>query len=110
MVLFFDIDGTLWNYKNEINEKTIEAIRTARKNGHRCFINTGRARAFVTNKKLLDIGITKPIILCCSSIDYRKKAKKQNTPYQHSYFNYLFCLYMFHAANVFAFSPFLNFL
>ncbi len=70
MVLFFDIDGTLWNYKNEINEKTIEAIRTARKNGHKCFINTGRARAFVTNKKLLDIGFDGIVTACGTMIEY----------------------------------------
>ena len=37
-------------------------------------------------KKLLDIGITKPIILCCSSIDYRKKAKKQKIKAKNLYF------------------------
>ncbi|MCR5342168.1 MAG: HAD-IIB family hydrolase [Butyrivibrio sp.] len=70
MVLFFDIDGTLWNYKNEINEKTIEAIRTASANGHKCFINTGRARAFVTNEKLLSIGFDGIVSACGTMIEY----------------------------------------
>ncbi|WP_029321763.1 HAD-IIB family hydrolase [Butyrivibrio sp. AE3004] len=70
MILFFDIDGTLWNYKNEINEKTIEAIRAARKNGHKCFINTGRARAFVTNKELLGIGFDGIVSACGTMIEY----------------------------------------
>lgn len=70
MVLFFDIDGTLWNYKNEINEKTIEAIRTARALGHKCFINTGRARAFVTNEKLLGIGFDGIVSACGTMIEY----------------------------------------
>ncbi len=70
MILFFDIDGTLWNYKNEINEKTIEAIHLARKNGHKCFINTGRARAFVTNKNLLGIGFDGIVTACGNMIEY----------------------------------------
>ena len=70
MLLFFDIDGTLWNYKNEIRPKTIEAIRTARKNGHKCFINTGRARAFVTNKNLLGIGFDGIVSACGTMIEY----------------------------------------
>ncbi|WP_026506251.1 Cof-type HAD-IIB family hydrolase [Butyrivibrio sp. NC3005] len=70
MVLFFDIDGTLWNYKNEINEKTIEAIRTARKNGHKCFINTGRSRAFVKDKNLLGIGFDGIVSGCGTMIEY----------------------------------------
>jgi len=57
MVLFFDIDGTLWNYKNEIPESTIKGIRKARSNGHKCFINTGRARSFVYNKELALMGL-----------------------------------------------------
>lgn len=73
MVLFFDIDGTLWNYKNEISDKTIEAIRTARKNGHKCFINTGRARAFVTDRKLLGIGFDGIVSACGTMIEYNDK-------------------------------------
>ncbi len=73
MVLFFDIDGTLWNYKNEISDKTIEAIRIARKNGHKCFINTGRARSFVTNKNLLGIGFDGIVSSCGTMIEYDGK-------------------------------------
>ena len=70
MLLFFDIDGTLWNYKNEISEKTRFAISRARANGHKCFINTGRARAFVTNKDLLGIGFDGIVSACGTMIEY----------------------------------------
>ncbi len=70
MILFFDIDGTLWNYKNEIPESTIKGIRKARKNGHKCFINTGRARSFVTNKDLLGIGFDGIVTACGTMIEY----------------------------------------
>ncbi|SDB48621.1 HAD-IIB family hydrolase [Butyrivibrio sp. INlla16] len=73
MVLFFDIDGTLWNYKNEISDKTIEGIRAARKNGHKCFINTGRARAFVTNEDLLGIGFDGIVSACGTMIEYNSE-------------------------------------
>ncbi len=70
MILFFDIDGTLWNYKNEIPESTIRGIRQARKNGHKCFINTGRARSFVTNKELLGIGFDGIVSACGTMIEF----------------------------------------
>ena len=54
MILFFDIDGTLWDYKNYIPDSTKLAIKKAQENGHHCFINTGRARAFVHDKDLRD--------------------------------------------------------
>ena len=41
--LFFDIDGTLISeYTGEIPESAQEALRAARANGHKIFINTGR--------------------------------------------------------------------
>ena len=70
MLLFFDIDGTLWNYRNEISGKTRQAIRQARANGHKCFINTGRARAFVTNEDLLGIGFDGIVSACGTRIEY----------------------------------------
>lgn len=54
--LFFDIDGTLWNYDHYIPKSTIEAIRKARKNGHLALICSGRSRAFINHPGLLGIG------------------------------------------------------
>lgn len=54
--LFFDIDGTIWNGKNEIPESTITAIQLARKCGHLAFLNTGRCPSFIQNPDLLSIG------------------------------------------------------
>ena len=55
-LLFFDIDGTIWNEKNEICDSTVEAIRLARKNGHKTFLCSGRSKAYINNPVLLDIG------------------------------------------------------
>ncbi len=48
-LLFFDIDGTLMadDGSHYIPQSTYDAIRQARKNGHKAFINTGRCSAFV---------------------------------------------------------------
>lgn len=46
-ILFFDIDGTLIDAKHEMLDSTKAAISEARKNGHLCFINTGRSRFLV---------------------------------------------------------------
>lgn len=42
-ILFFDIDGTLYNSKKEIPQTTIEAVKKAKDNGHEVVIATGRA-------------------------------------------------------------------
>lgn len=43
--LFFDIDGTLFSHKEGISQSTVEALRKAKENGHKIFINTGRSIA-----------------------------------------------------------------
>lgn len=70
MIIFFDIDGTLWDYKNYIPDSTRKAIQKAQENGHRCFINTGRARAFVQNKELLSIGFDGIVSACGCMVEY----------------------------------------
>ena len=54
--VFFDIDGTLWDFYNQIPESTVSAIRTLRKNGHYAFICSGRARAYIQHPDLFAIG------------------------------------------------------
>ena len=46
-ILFIDVDGTLVDYENNLPESAVEAIRLARKNGHKVYICTGRSRAEV---------------------------------------------------------------
>ncbi|MHA2789648.1 Cof-type HAD-IIB family hydrolase [Corynebacterium sp. S7] len=49
MIVFLDIDGTLVDYTNHIPESAGQAIATARKNGHRVYVNTGRSRAEISD-------------------------------------------------------------
>lgn len=71
MILFFDLDGTIWNYRNEIPESTVEGIHKAQKNGHLAFINTGRSRAFIRHPDLLSIGFDGIVSACGTMIEYR---------------------------------------
>ncbi len=52
---FLDIDGTLWKWGNipEINKTTIKKVRDM---GHKVFINTGRAAAYVPESLTNEIG------------------------------------------------------
>ena len=44
-IIFLDIDGTITDYENNIAPSAITAIQTARKNGHRVYMCTGRSKA-----------------------------------------------------------------
>lgn len=46
-IIFMDVDGTLLNYENKLPDSARDAIRKARKNGHRVYICTGRSEAEV---------------------------------------------------------------
>ncbi len=68
--VFFDIDGTLWNKKCEIQPSTIEAIRSLRANGHLAFICSGRSRSNIRNERLLGIGFDGVVAGCGTHIDF----------------------------------------
>ncbi|MGN0368015.1 MAG: HAD family hydrolase [Wujia sp.] len=55
-ILFIDVDGTLVDYENNLPQSAVDAIRTARANGHLVFICTGRSRAEVY-QNIWDIGL-----------------------------------------------------
>ena len=42
MLLFFDIDGTIFDDSRHLPESVLPAMKAARRNGHRIIINTGR--------------------------------------------------------------------
>ena len=62
--VFFDIDGTLWDYNNYIPDSTRVAIKKLRENGHLAFLCSGRARAFIRNKDLLSLGFDGIVCSC----------------------------------------------
>lgn len=72
-IVFFDIDGTLWDEKNRIPDSTREAIKNLRQNGHLAFINTGRCRSFVRNPKLFELGFDGIVSGCGTRVEYNGK-------------------------------------
>lgn len=55
-IIFIDVDGTLVDYEGNLPRSAVEAIRRARKNGHRVYISTGRSKAEVY-QNIWDIGL-----------------------------------------------------
>ncbi len=77
-LLFFDVDATLWTHQPEIPESAVKAIRRARQNGHRVFINTGRSRANVFAPELMDIGWDGVVSGCGTRIEYQNEVIYQH--------------------------------
>ena len=53
--IFFDIDGTLLDREKNLMPSTAEAIRLAKQNGHQVYINSGRTKGYIFDRKLLDL-------------------------------------------------------
>lgn len=68
-LIFFDIDGTLWDEQMEIPESTVEALHGLRRAGHRIFICSGRAKSNITSEKLLGIGFDGIVAACGCHIE-----------------------------------------
>ncbi len=68
-IVFFDIDQTIWNYKNEIPESTIRGIHRLQEQGHLAFINSGRSRSFIRHEDLLGIGFDGIISGCGTLVE-----------------------------------------
>ena len=68
--LFFDIDGTLLDENNFITKSAAEGIHRLQANGNYAFLCTGRSRAFVRRKELLDIGFDGLVSGCGTMIEF----------------------------------------
>ncbi len=78
MLVFFDIDGTIWDYRCEIPKSTIEGIRELRKNGHRAFLCSGRSKGAITDEKLLNIGFDGIVAGGGSYVEYNDEIIYEN--------------------------------
>ncbi len=67
--VFFDIDGTLWDYDKYIPESTKLAFKKLKENGHLAFICSGRARAFINDPELLGLGFDGIVCSCGCHIE-----------------------------------------
>jgi Cof subfamily protein (haloacid dehalogenase superfamily) len=68
-IVFFDIDGTLWDEENKIPESTKVAIQKLRANGHKAIICSGRARGNIRNLALLEMGFDGIIAACGNHVE-----------------------------------------
>lgn len=50
--VFLDVDGTLVNFKSQIPESAVKALREAQKNGHKMIICTGRQKSQIYKELL----------------------------------------------------------
>lgn len=72
-LIFFDIDGTIWDYKEDIPESTVEALVKLKEKGHKRFLCTGRGKSFVREKKLLDLGFDGMVTGCGTLVECQGK-------------------------------------
>jgi len=70
---FFDIDGTILDRENYIPPGTVEGIRLMQQRGNYAFLCTGRTKAYVANRELLDIGFDGIISGCGTMIEFHDK-------------------------------------
>ncbi len=66
-LLFFDLDGTIWDWRNKIPESTKKAISLVQQKGCLVFLNSGRSRGFIQNRELLSLNFD-GIISGCGTI------------------------------------------
>lgn len=68
-MIFFDIDGTIWDDKMQIPKSTIQTIQKLKENGHKTFLCSGRGRANIRSEKLLSLGFDGIIAACGNHIE-----------------------------------------
>ena len=69
-LVFFDIDGTIWDWQRVVPDSAREAIRRMRENGHMAYICSGRAKGNIRAPWLLDIGFDGMIAACGACIEH----------------------------------------
>ncbi len=68
-IIFFDIDGTLWDEEMTIPESTKLAIMKAKRNGHKLFLCSGRAKGNIYTQELLNLEFDGIIASCGNYIE-----------------------------------------
>ena len=68
-VVFFDIDGTLWDENMIVPESTKIAIQKLQENGHKAFICTGRAMGNVNDPQFDEIGFDGFVAACGNHVE-----------------------------------------
>ncbi len=77
--VFFDIDGTLWDYEQKIPESLATALEKLRMAGNLAFICTGRARSTVYEQSLLDLGFDGILAGCGTYVEMKDEVLYEHT-------------------------------
>ena len=80
-IIFFDIDGTIVTVGQQgriIPQSTIRALHLLQKNGHLCFINSGRSMAEI-GPEIIDLGFDGYICGCGTYITHKDKVLLHKT-------------------------------
>ena len=72
-IVFFDIDGTIWDYSGFIPESAKRGIKLLKEEGHIPVICTGRSMGHVRDENLLNIGFSGIIAGCGTHVEYEGK-------------------------------------
>ncbi|MBR4026762.1 MAG: Cof-type HAD-IIB family hydrolase [Lachnospiraceae bacterium] len=77
-IVFFDIDGTLWDEEMQIPETTKIAIKKLREHGHKAFLCSGRAKANICDPKLMELNFDGIIAACGNHVEMNGKILHEN--------------------------------
>lgn len=77
--VFFDIDGTLWDWKGIIPDSAKEAIEKLVQNGHFPIICSGRAKGNIRNEELLKLEFAGMIAACGDYVEIDGKVIYEQT-------------------------------
>lgn len=73
--VFFDIDGTIWDEKQQIPDSTWEAFRLMKEQGHYLFISSGRTRIFIPDEGLMPLGFDGVLAGCGTYVEFQGEEK-----------------------------------
>ncbi len=73
--IFFDIDGTIWDEKQNIPDSTREAFRKMKEQGHYLFISSGRTRVFIPDEALMPLGFDGILAGCGTYGEFQGEVK-----------------------------------
>ena len=71
--IFFDLDGTIVDNGTIISEKTDQALRALRANGHKIFVCTGRTKGYVKDPNIRKYNFDGYIYGCGTMMEYKDK-------------------------------------
>lgn len=77
-LIFFDIDGTLWDEHMQFPESTIPSLKKLQEKGHKIFLCSGRARSNIRDPRLLSIGFDGIVGACGNHIEVEGKVIYEN--------------------------------